>query len=175
MFGLAADMNRFRFARAAEDAWHLGLTTPQELADYLEVHRCRGKDGVQRLEQWLERNSGRKRPSQSHLEMTFLESFARAGLPEPLRQHPVVLPSGETVHLDIAWPKIKLAVEPGSAWFHGGDAGQARDHDRDLACAEVGWSVIRLDETFAADPQAASQRVTRAYHRRHAELRQAAG
>lgn len=175
IFGLAADVNRFRFARAAEDAWHLNLVTPQRLASYLELHRCREKDGVHRLEQWLEGSSTRERPAQSHLEMTFIESFARSGLPEPIRQHPLRLRTGETIHLDIAWPDIKLAVEPGAAWFHGGNAGQARDHDRDLACNELGWTIIRLDETFAADPQAASARVARAYHRRRATLRQAAG
>jgi hypothetical protein len=42
LFGLGASFNQYRFERAAEDAWHLGLTSPAEMACYLEAHRCRG-------------------------------------------------------------------------------------------------------------------------------------
>ena len=55
LFGLADAFNQFRFERAAEDAWHRGLITPSEAAEYLERHRCRGKDGVSTIERWLER------------------------------------------------------------------------------------------------------------------------
>lgn len=171
LFGLAADFNQHRFNRAAEDAWHLTLTTPDQLREYLEVHRCRGKDGVARIESWLEETAGQQRPAQSYLERVFIEAFRRIGLPRPVAQHPLTLTNGEIVKLDIAWPGIRLAVEPGSSWFHGGDAGQARDHDRDLGCMEVGWIVIRLDETFKFDADGAARRVARAYHRRAAERR----
>lgn len=166
LFGLAADINQRRFDRAVEDAWHRKLITPKSLAAYLEQHRCRGKNGVARLDRWLTGNTHRARPSQSHLEMLFIEAFDRVGLPPAVRQHPVTLPNGEVIHLDIAWPDIRLAVEPGAAWFHGGDAGQARDHDRDLACNELGWLIIRLDETNRSDPLSAARRVERAHRQR---------
>ncbi len=35
---------------------------------YLEEHRCRGKDGVAKLERWLEGATGRNRATQSNLE-----------------------------------------------------------------------------------------------------------
>ncbi len=171
LFGLAQAFNQHRFERAAEDAWHLGLITPSDAADYLERHRCRGKDGVAMIVQWLDRCEGQTRPAQSNLERALLEEFERIGLPRPARQHPLALASGETIHLDIAWPAIRLAVEPGASWFHGGDAGQRRDQARDRACAEVGWLIIRFDETMRDDVRAAATQVTRVHARRCADRR----
>ena len=113
LWGLAAAFNQHRFERAAEDAWHLKLITPSAAADYLERHRCRGKDGVRRIESWLERATSQSAPSQSELERDLLDALARAGLPTPRRQHPLTLASGGVIHLDIAWPAALLAVEPG--------------------------------------------------------------
>jgi hypothetical protein len=107
LFGLAAAFNQHRFERAAEDAWHLELVTPDEAAHYLDLHRCRGKDGVVRIERWLEHSCGRARPTQSNLERVLLEALDQTGLPRAQRQYPLVLATGETIHLDIAWPDIR--------------------------------------------------------------------
>lgn len=165
LFGLAADVNQFRFDRAAEDAWHKKLTDPALMTDYLQKHRRRGRDGVGRVEAFLERCSDRHLPAQSGFEQEVIAVMERR-LPPVVRQHRLALASGEVVKLDIAWPDIRLAVEPGASWFHGGDAGQARDHDRDLACNEVGWMVIRLDESFRRDLGGAADRVLRVYRQR---------
>jgi very-short-patch-repair endonuclease len=170
LFGLAAAFNQHRFERAAEDAWHLGLITPAEAARYLELHRCRGKDGVARIERWLEGSGSRTRPSQSNLERVLLEAIERTTLPPPERQYPLTLPSGATIHLDIAWPDIKFAVEPGASWFHGGDLGQRSDQARDRECGELGWLVLRFDEAMRNDPTGAAQQVERVYRRRARDL-----
>lgn len=162
LWGYAADRPR-RFATAAEDAWHRGLCTPSELAEYLEEHRCRGKAGVAAIESWLTEAAHIERPAQSGLEQSVLDAIEDVGLPTPVRQHRLVLASSEVIHLDLAWPEIRLAVEPGASWFHGGDAGQHRDHQRDLACAEKGWQIIRLDERFRSDLAGAARSIARAY------------
>jgi very-short-patch-repair endonuclease len=171
LFALAAAFNQFRFERAAEDAWHLGLITPIDAWDYLERHRCRGKDGVATMERWLEGSMPRRRPTQSELERVLLDALRRRGLPEPMVQFPLVIASGEVIHLDIAWPDIRLAVEPGAAWWHGGDDAQRRDQARDRACTEVGWMTLRFDETLRADPDGAARQVERIHRRRTADLR----
>ncbi len=171
LFALAAAFNQFRFERAAEDAWHLGLITPSEAAEYLQAHRCRGKDGVATMERWLERALGRHRPTQSDLERVLLEALERRSLPTPERQHPVVLLSGETVHIDIAWPDLRLAVEPGGAWWHGGDDGQRRDHARDRATTQVGWLTVRFDDEMRKDPDGAAAEVEQIYRRRAQDVR----
>ena len=89
LFRLAAMFNDHRFERAAEDAWHLGLVTPADAADYLAAIRRSGRSGVARFERWLEKTMVRPRPSQSGLELDVLDALRRAGLPEPERQHPL--------------------------------------------------------------------------------------
>jgi very-short-patch-repair endonuclease len=175
LFGLAAAFNQYRFERAAEDAWHLGLITPDDAARYLEAHRCRGKDGVARIERWLDHSSGRARPTQSNLERVLLEHLEQIGLPRPERQHPLTLLTGQTIHLDMAWPEIRLAVEPGAAWFHGGDLGQRRDQGRDRDCAEVGWMVVRFDDEMRNDPLSAARQVARIHLRRTTDVRKMPG
>lgn len=171
LWGLAAMCNQHRFDRAAEDAWHLGLITPATAWSYLEDHRCRGKDGVAKLERWLEGATGRNRATQSNLERVLLEALERCGLPTPVRQHPLDIPSGETIHLDIAWPEVRFGVEPGASWHHGGDLGQRHDQDRDRECSEVGWLINRFDEAMRNDPDAAAAQVARIYRRRRSDLR----
>ena len=88
----------------------------------------------------------------------------------PVRQHPLVLATGELIHLDLAWTDVRLAVEPGHSWWHGGDLRQRLDQDRDRACAVVGWHVVRYDETSAEDPAATARELLALYRRRRADL-----
>lgn len=147
LFRLARTFNQYRFERAAEDCWHRGLVTPAAAADYLEVVRRSGRAGVTRFEDWLQRTSHRERPSQSGLELDVLDAIRRAGLPEPERQLPLILRTGEVIHVDVAWPRVRLGVEPGHSWWHGGDLKQRADQARDRACDEIGWRIVRCDES----------------------------
>ena len=170
LFGLARRFNQHRFERAAEDVWHKGLVTPDEAAEYLAAIRRSGKGGVIRMEHWLEKTALRRRPSQSGLELDFVAMIEQIGLPTPLRQLPLTLPSGETIHLDLAWPDVRLAIEPGHSWWHGGDLRQHADQARDRACALVGWHVHRYDETATADRLATAREILALYERRATDL-----
>lgn len=163
LWGLAATFNQHRFDRAAEDAWNLGLVDPPSAVDYLERHRCRGKDGVLRLETWLDGAIGRTRATQSNLERRLIEALGAIGLPPPQRQYPLELHNGEVIHLDIAWPEVKLAVEPGHRSFHSGSLAVRRDQARDRACVELGWQVVRFDESIRTDFTTAARQVRRIY------------
>ena len=151
LFRLAAVFNDHRFQRAAEDAWHLQLVTPEAAADYLAAVRRSGRTGVIRFEHWLERMSFQSKPSQSGLEQDVIDAIVRAGLPDPVRQLPLILPSGELIHVDVAWPDVRLGVEPGDSWWHGGDLRQRADQARDRACDEIGWRIVRADESVRDD------------------------
>ncbi len=168
---LARLFNAHRFAQAAEDAWHKNVVTPATLADYLASHRGSGQPGIARIEEWLSRNGHRQRASQSGFEFDVIDALRRADLPEPERQHPLVLLSGELIHLDIAWPDVMLAVEPGHSWFHRGDLRTRLDEARDRACGEIGWHVSRYDETARADLRAAAAEVARTHAVRRRQLR----
>ena len=162
LFGLAGRFGQHRFERAAEDVWHRGLVTPEQAGDYLAAIRRSGRTGVRRMEHWLEKTSLRPRPAQSGLELDLVDMIERVGLPTPVRQLPLTLPSGETVHLDLAWPAVRLAIEPGHSWWHGGDLRQRADQARDRACALVGWLVHRYDETATHDKAATAREAPRA-------------
>jgi hypothetical protein len=166
LFGLAGQFNQFRFERAAEDVWHRGLVPPESAWEYLELIRRAGRGGVQRMAEWLEKAALRDRPAQSGLELDPVAIVERAGLPEPVRQQPLQLPSGEVIHLDLAWPAIRLAVEPGHSWWHGGDLGQRRDQAPDRACSAVGWQVDRYDEQAARRPAAIAVELGAVYRAR---------
>jgi very-short-patch-repair endonuclease len=166
LFNLAGQFNQHRFERAAEDAWHLGLVTPASAADYLGEIRRQGRSGVARFETWLEKTRWRARASQSGLELIALDMIREAGLPEPERQHPLVLRDGTTIHLDFAWPDAQLAVEPGHSWWHGGDLGQRADQARDRACDEVGWRVVRYDESVRDQLRELGPQLARIFHAR---------
>ena len=168
LWGLAAAFNQHRFERAAEDAWHRRLITPTEAAAYLEAHRCRGKDGVARLERWLEDALPRDRPTQSNFERRLVHRLAQRHLPTPKLQHPLTLPSGELIHIDIAWPNVRLGVEPGATWWHGGDLAMRRYQARDRASAQVGWLILRIDESVDLDH--AVDEIADVYERRRRDL-----
>lgn len=166
LFGLASQFNTIKFARSAEDMWHLGLVAPDEADAYLQAIRRSGRTGVGRMEEWLVGVIERGRPAQSGLELDVLDVIRELALPPPVTQHPLVLRSGETIHLDIAWPPIRLALEPGHSWWHGGDLRQRRDAERDQACGEVGWAVHRFDEIQVADRDTLRSRIVGIYRER---------
>jgi hypothetical protein len=171
LFRLAAFFNQHRFERAAEDCWHLGLVTPSSAADYLAEIRRSGRGGVIRFEDWLVKVSHRPRPSQSALELDVLDAIRRAGLPEPERQYPLTLRTGEVVHVDLAWPRVRLGVEPGHSWWHGGDLRQRADQARDRACDEIGWRIVRCDESVRGELAAFGLQLRIIYDERLRSLR----
>jgi hypothetical protein len=171
LFGLAAQFNQHRFERAAEDVWHKQLASPADAADYLAEVRRSGRTGVARFEVWLEKTSFQARPGHTGLELKFVDMIERVGLPTPTRQYPLFLATGELIHLDLAWPDARLAVEPGHSWWHGGDLRQRADQARDRACNVVGWQIERYDEAAQADPRGTAQELLAIYRRRVADLR----
>ena len=98
--------------------------------------------------------------------MDALTAIRMAGATEPTRQHPLALLTGEVIHLDIAWPTVRFAVEPGHSWWHGGDSRMAADYARDRACGEVGWLVARFDQSMRDDLRAAGRQIRRLYEAR---------
>ncbi|WP_428963304.1 endonuclease domain-containing protein [Micromonospora fluostatini] len=78
-------------------------------------------------------------PPESHLRVRLVLS----GLPRPVAQHPIRLPSGRLLHVDLAWPGFRVAVEcagPGPV-----DHEQLhRDRERRRQLAAVGWLVLHV-------------------------------
>jgi hypothetical protein len=166
LFRCAAECSDVRFEKIAEQLWHRQLITPSEAAAYLRRVRRSGRSGVARFERWLEKASGRPRPSQSGLEVDLATMVVALGLPEPVRQYELTLLNGESIHLDLAWPPARLGVEPGDSWWHGGNLAMRRDYARDRACDEMGWRVLRFDEVEMRDVTSCARQVARIYRQR---------
>ncbi len=171
LLALAGDLDDRRFSRAAEDAWHRQLITPASVADYLRVARRPGRRGVARLDRWLGESAPRVRPAQSGFELDVIEVLVAIGLPDPHRQHPLRLADGQLIHLDIAWPELRLAVEPGHTWWHGGDAAMRADAARDRACGRLGWLVLRYDEESRQNLRRLAREVRAIFETRRRQLR----
>lgn len=163
LFGLASQLAERPFEQAAEDAWHLGLVDPVSADRYLSRIRGRGRTGVARFEKWLEKTEARTRPATTTLEQLLADLARRAGLPDPERQYPLRLATGVTIHLDLAWPSIRLGLEPGHSWWHGGDQRMRDDQDRDRSCAELGWLILRFDESVWQRRDAVVRQLRRVY------------
>lgn len=159
LFRCGATCSEVRFEKIAEQMWRLGLITPPEAATYLQSVRRSGRHGVARFERWLERAIERPRPSDSGLEVDLAMALRDIGLPEPVRQHPLQLRTGETIHLDLAYLDARLGLEPGATWWHGGDLRTRRDAARDRACDEIGWRILRFDEVELRDIQLCARQV----------------
>jgi hypothetical protein len=166
LLGLASRLDDLRFERAAEDAWHLRLVTPPQAVEYLQHVAAPGRRGVARMRRWLDRVADRARPAQSRLEVAVANAAVAAGLPAPVRQHPVTLRSGVVIHLDLAWPDVRLGIEPGHSWWHGGDLGQRADQQRRRECAAVGWQVESYDESSANNLAVVGAEMATIYRRR---------
>jgi hypothetical protein len=173
LFRCAATCSDVRFEKIAEQMWHKRLITPAEASEYLELVRRKGRHGVVRFERWLQHAIDRPRPSQSALEVDLATALARLGAPTPLRQFPLPLPGGEVVHLDLAWPEVRLGLEPGATFWHGGDAKVRADHSRDRACDEIGWRILRFDEVELRDLEGCARQCLRVHRQRTREQRSA--
>ena len=171
LFRCAATTSDVRFEKIAEQMWHKQLITPIEAAAYLKMVRRQGRTGVARFERWLENAIERPRPAQSTLEVDLITKVVELGLPAPDRQFTLTLPNGENIHVDAAWPNVRLGLEPGATWWHGGDERARKDSRRDRACDEIGWRILRFDEIELRDLTACGRQVV-AIHRNRSRLQE---
>jgi predicted DNA-binding transcriptional regulator AlpA len=83
---------------------------------------------------------------QSDLEMRVLAEIERQGLPRPVTQCPVLLPTGATIHLDFGWPQWSVGLEVDDPAWHAGVEESHRDSTRDRKAATLGWMVPRVSK-----------------------------
>ncbi|MEV1145943.1 DUF559 domain-containing protein [Micromonospora sp. NPDC049799] len=115
-----------------------GLTTFSALAATAEQYA--GRPGGRRAA-WLFSlaDAGAQSPPESHLRLRLV----LAGLPRPVTQHPVRLPSGLVVHPDLAWPEHRVAVEYDGQWHAEADRLHV-DRARLNALVAAGWLVLHV-------------------------------
>ncbi|MEU7654757.1 hypothetical protein AB0C44_21555 [Micromonospora taraxaci] len=84
-------------------------------------------------------DGGAQSPPESHLRVRFI----LGGLPRPVVQHPIRLPSGVVLHPDLAWPEYRVAVEYDGQWHSDTDQ-LHRDRRRLNLLVGAGWLVLHV-------------------------------
>lgn len=135
---------RHPFAESALDH-SLGreLETTGSMWLYLEQEWMRGRRGVRILRDLLIPRTIGQAPTDSEMELEARRRIREEGLPQPIGQHPVPLPSSE-IHIDLAYPDIKLAIELDSYSWHLNRKAMELDRQRDNELQLLGWVVLRF-------------------------------
>ena len=87
-------------------------------------------------------------PLDSDLETRVLRVIAAAGLPVPRQQYPIVL-GGTEVHLDLAYPEARLAIELDGWEWHRNRSAFDDDRWRDVELVKLRWMNLRLTATMS--------------------------
>jgi very-short-patch-repair endonuclease len=128
---------------AFESAARRRLTTPQKMGICLAEQGgpgVRGRGVVVRLLDQRRPGRAAGSPAETHL----LHRMRRAGVEEPVRQHPIPLPDGTVAVVDFAWPGRRKAVEVDGLDAH--SSAQALDSDlkRQNLIMQTVWSLRRF-------------------------------
>jgi hypothetical protein len=153
-FDCARDLDDGRFERLTE--WVLDHhTTMPTLWRLTGRMATRGRPGLSRVHRVMSKRSDWQRPAGSGLELRVLRALEARGVGPLVRQHPLVLANGVTIHVDGAVPAVRWALEIDHVTWHGGRFDAQRDKGRDRGARRLGWQVDRvtdleLDENFDA-------------------------
>jgi very-short-patch-repair endonuclease len=146
VFDLASVVNDERLESIIEQVLHDGLVTVPTLVATATRLRQRGRDGSARFGRVLESRPAWLKPVDSDLELQVERAIVEAGLPRPVRQHPVRLPSGEVFRLDFYWPQEKEALEVDHITWHGGKLDLTADKRRDRLLRRLGIHTTRITD-----------------------------
>jgi very-short-patch-repair endonuclease len=109
---------------------------------FVELAR-RGRPGTALMRALLAERLATDRFTQSGFEAVTLRLVRSVGLPEPVTQH-LVRDGSFRVHLDLAWPPIRLGLECDSLAFHSGKRAHEWDRQRRRHLARLGWEIVEV-------------------------------
>jgi very-short-patch-repair endonuclease len=144
-FDLAATLRDDAVASIVEQLLHddlCSLATVVATMDRLAEH---GRTGSARFRRVLASRPQDAAVLASDLELRLEQALLDAGLPRPLRQHPIALPSG-VIHPDFYWPDEREVVEVDHVTWHGGKADLTYDKRRDRELWRRGIHVTRVTD-----------------------------
>jgi very-short-patch-repair endonuclease len=150
-FDLASNLSDDRLESVIEQIVHDGKATLPTL--FSTGHRLceRGRTGSARYRRVLESRPTWLKPVDSDLELQLERALLAAGIPRPLRQHALTLPTGEVIHPDFYWPDEREIVEVDHVTWHGGREASAYDKRRDRRVRRLGIGTTRITDIDIRD------------------------
>lgn len=127
-----------------DDACHAQLTTPDHLLHRIEELAARGRNGVGLARKLVRQRIDNDEAPESRLTRMLLRLIQASTLPNPMSLVPVTLPNGVTIHPDLGYPSLKIAIEADGWKEHGKPAGWQGDRHRDNPLQTLGWIVLRF-------------------------------
>jgi hypothetical protein len=146
VFDLASVVGDDQLESIIEQVLHDELVTLQTLHATARRLRQRGRKGSARFGRVIESRPAWLKPVDSDLELIVERAILDAGLPRPVRQHPVRLPSGEDIRLDFYWPEHAEALEVDHITWHGGKLDLTADKRRDRLLRRLGVHTTRVTD-----------------------------
>lgn len=137
-----------RAGAAIDDAVRQRLLTWDDAYATLVLHARRGRKGSALFRALLDARWGDRVPD-SRWNRQAADVLVDAGLPRPELEYEVLDGRGALLaRVDLAWPRVKLAVELQSMRFHFGEAAFERDAIRRNLLIAAGWTVLEYTWCF---------------------------
>ena len=132
-----------RIGRLLDDALRRRLTTMRSFVSVADALDGQGRRRCTVTRLVLERRLPGYEPGDSEPEAALARALVAAGLPEPVRQHRIVTPSG-TFRVDLAYPDLMIAIEYDGWRFHSSRSSFDRDRSRGNELELLGWTLLRF-------------------------------
>jgi very-short-patch-repair endonuclease len=136
--------------RAVDEALRRELVTLRSLAQVAEDLEGRGRRRCTVMREILERRTPGYHPGDSEPERRIARVLVRAGLPEPIRQHPVRI-GAKRYRIDLCYPGHRVAIEYDSWGFHRGRRAFDTDRARGNDLVVLGFQVLRFTSKSTDD------------------------
>jgi very-short-patch-repair endonuclease len=146
VFDLGGVLDEPSHLSVIEDVRNKGLCTDAELGEAYYDLCGRGRRGSAAWQRLVTLTDRAGRPTMSELELMMQEALVTDGLPPAEQQHPVTLPNGRTVHLDLAYVHERLDIEIDHSEWHATPTAVEQDKNRDLNLALLGWAPLRFTD-----------------------------
>jgi hypothetical protein len=127
-----------------DDALHERLTSIDRLDRRIDALSARGRNGIAQARRLLDKRIREDERPESRLTRRLLSLIQSSTLPNPVSLHEIRLPDGRTLHPDLAYPDLFIAIEADSYRHHTDDFAWRLDRRRDNALQPLGWIVLRF-------------------------------
>ena len=143
LLDLATFLREPQLERACDQAVIMRTFDMREMEQLLQ--RSRGRRGVRRLRNVLDRGDLGENVPASGLETRYRDLCARAGLPKPEINRYILL--GDEYHkVDFLWRKERVVIETDGGRYHSTGWQRARDQHRDTLLDRHGYGRARIAE-----------------------------